>query len=184
MHADQRFIEALRQNDPHITREIYRNHADAARIWVTKNNGSVADAKDVFQEAVLAVYEKAMDTNFVLTCPLGALLHLIYSRKWIDRLRKLKREATVRKVESERYVNDADPDALTLAAEVNESSERAGRLARAFAQLSELCQNMLRMLGEGLTPKDVAEQLQMNSVDTLYRRKNACMGRWRELLTQ
>jgi RNA polymerase sigma factor (sigma-70 family) len=184
MHADQRYIQALRQNDPLVTKEIYRQHATAARIWIIKNSGTAADAQDVFQEAVMAVYEKALDPNFELTCPLGALLHLIYSRKWIDRLRKNKRDHVVRKIESERYVNETDPDALTLAAEVSENAERASRLARAFAQLSELCQQMLRLLGEGIAPKDVAEQLQMNSVDTLYRRKNACAGRWRELMTQ
>ena len=117
MHADHRFIEALRTGDPRGTREIYERHAREAVRWIQNNNGSEADAADVFQEAVVAIFEKAQQPDFVLTCPLGALLHLIYSRKWIDRLREKKRDATVRITEEARYKTETTEESTLFMAE-------------------------------------------------------------------
>jgi RNA polymerase sigma factor (sigma-70 family) len=182
MHEDHQYIEALRRNDQRAIREIYQRYASHAIRWVTQHNGSIDDARDVFQEAVVALFEKAQKSDFVLTCPIGALLHLIYSRKWIDRLRQKNKESAVRIAEERRYNAEVTDDALSIAESAIAADERQRRLAQTFTQISELCQQLIRLLSEGLTPKAAAEQLQMNSVDTLYRRKNACMERWRELL--
>ncbi len=184
MHPDHQFIEALRQNDPRGIRKIYDQFAGQALRWVINNNGSAADAQDVFQEALIVLFEKASDPRFVLTCPLGALLHLIYSRKWIDRIRAKNKETVVRKEEETRYNLESDSDVLVMAEEVLDHAAKQQRLADAFAQLSDLCRQLLSMLSEGLEPRVAAEQLQMNSVDTLYRRKNACSQRWRALFAE
>ena len=47
MHEDHRFIEALRQHNPGIIREIYRQFARQALHWIVQRNGSAADAEDV-----------------------------------------------------------------------------------------------------------------------------------------
>lgn len=182
MHTDHRYIEALRHNDTRLVREIYDQHATQARRWVEQRGGSADDAQDVFQEALIAVYDKATDHNFVLTCPLGALLHIIYSRKWVDRLRLKTRETGVRNQEEIRYNLEVADDALSIAESVLAEAEQQQRLAHTFAQLSELCRQLLSLLSNGTPPRDAAQQLQMNSVDTLYRRKNACAERWRALV--
>lgn len=179
MHTDQNYIEALRNNDPRGIREIYQRYSEQAIRWVSQHHGSVDDAKDIFQEAIVALYEKALDPAFVLTCPLGAILHVIYSRKWIDRLRSKNRDAEVRKMGEERYNEEIGSDVLELAEETLAEQARQKRLANAFAALSELCRNLLTLLSNGIRPPEAAEQLGLNSVDTLYRRKNACVQRWR-----
>ena len=182
MHPDHRFIEALRTADPRGTREIYETYAREALRWVLNNNGTADDAADIFQEAVMAIFEKSQKPDFVLTCPLGALLYLIYSRKWIDRLREKKRDATVRIAEESRYEREkSDEGHLFLAEQIADEAAQKSRLARAFDQLTDLCRSLLNLLGQGIAPAEAARQLQMNSVDTLYRRKNACMARWRAL---
>lgn len=180
MHADHHYIEALRNNDSRGIHELYQRHSAQALRWVVQNNGTAADARDVFQEAVLALYEKALDPAFVLTCPMGAILHVLYSRKWIDRLRLKKREAEVRIVNEPRYGNEPlTEDALSVAEEALAEQTRQERLGKAFAAISELCQRLLTLLSNGVKPAEAAVQLDLNSVDTLYRRKNACVQRWR-----
>lgn len=184
MHSDQQYIEALRHNDPRGIRQIYEQYADQALRWVLHNNGSYDDANDIFQEALMAVYEKSLDPDFILTCPLGAMLHVIWSRKWYDRLRQKNRETEVRNYEETRYDINTTEDALVVAEDIMEGQVRQQRMSDTFAQLSELCRQLLRLLSDGTPPRDAAEQLSMNSVDTLYRRKNACTQRWRELYLQ
>jgi RNA polymerase sigma factor (sigma-70 family) len=182
MHSDQKYIEALRRNDERLIREIYKLHSVQVLRWVLARGGAADDARDVFQEGLMAVFEKAQNPAFVLTCPLGALLHVICSRKYVDRLRQKGRETEVRKTEEFRYNEENDSDALVLAEESLAEQKKQERLGAAFAQLSELCRQLLSLLSGGVSPKEAADQLQMNSVDTLYRRKNACTERWRSLV--
>lgn len=181
MHNDQRYIDALRRNDERLIREIYKQHSSQVMRWVISRGGSSDDARDIFQEALVALFEKAQNVNFVLTCPLGALLHVICSRKWVDRLRQKGRDTGVRNEEERRYKEEHDSDTLTLAEETLAEEQKQERLARAFEQISDLCRRLLTLLSNGIAPRDAAEQLQMNSVNTLFRRKNACMERWRSL---
>ena len=179
MHSDHRYIEALRRNDERSIREIYKLHSAQTIRWVVSRGGSSDDAQDIFQEALVAIYQKAQNADFVLSCPLGALLHLICSRRWIDSLRQKKRDVGVRKEEEIRYETEAEGDVLVEAEEVLAEQDRQTRLRVAFLQISELCQRLLTLLSTGTKPLEAAELLQMNSVDTLYRRKNACTERWR-----
>lgn len=181
MHPDHRYIEALRTNDRKAIREIYQQHEQNILRWVINRGGSADDARDVFQDALIALFEKAQNTDFVLTCPLGALLHVICSRKWIDRLRSKGKDAEVRNEEERRYSQEHDPDTLTIAEDAITEQQHQERLSRAFAHLSELCRQLLTLVSQGITPLIASQQLQMNSVDTFYRRKNACIARWREL---
>ena len=181
MHSDQRFIDAFRRKDERLIREIYQQHSAQTLRWVVARGGSTDDARDIFQEAMIALFEKAQKPDFVLTCPIGALLHVICSRKYIDRLRQKGRDQGVRNEEERRYSLEHDSDTLTLAEESIAEQQKQERLAHAFEQISELCRKLLTLLSNGIAPREAAEQLQMNSVDTLYRRKNACTERWRSI---
>jgi RNA polymerase sigma factor (sigma-70 family) len=185
MHPDHQYIEALRNNDPGGIQAIYANYSDQVKRWIVQHNGTVADARDVFQEAMIALFDKSRDPDFVLTCPLGALVHIICSRKWIDRLRTQNRESEVRKLEEARYTTDETPtDALVAMEETLAAEAGQQKLAAAFARLSDLCRELLSMLTGEVSPRETAEKLNMNSVDTLYRRKNACIQRWRALYAE
>ncbi len=178
-HADHKIIEALRAGDFSILNEVYQEHAPSIRSWVIKNNGHEEDAQDVFQEAIIALHQKANDLAFVLTCPLGALIFRICRNKWLNQLRKKNRETEVRNWEEERY-RDESSLVPTLEA-IEEEQIRQRRLDTGFQQLSELCQQLLHLLISGVSSTEAALQLGMNDANTVYRRKNACVGRWRTL---
>jgi len=178
-HKDHQLILALRKGDFSVLDRVYADNAGTISSWITKNSGSLSDAQDVFQEGIIALHQKANDPNFVLTCPMGALLFRICQNKWLYALRKKKREAEVRlaqpaSLESEGSVHDA------LEA-VEEESIRQRKMKTAFAELSELCQRLLRLLGKGLPAAEIASKLGMAEANTVYRRRHACGSRWRSL---
>lgn len=178
-HEDHRYLIALRKGEPTLLRELYSKYSPQVIKWVMNNNGSMADAKDVFQEALIALYNKACDTDFVLTYPIGGLIFKICKNKWIDQIRKKNKEAAVRVLEKERYTSEELSSPLVE--QIEEEEIRQKKLNLAFQQLSTLCQQLLRLLSDGVSPKDAAIQLGMSSTNTLYRRKNACINRWRNL---
>ncbi len=182
MHPDQRYITALRTADTALLEEIYANHAGTVRAWVMRNSGTADEARDLFQDALVDLYQSAADESFTLTCPLGGYLFYLCRNKWLNRLREKKRETEVRNIEAERYIPD---NTLVSSLEAAETSRlRQERLDRTFAQLSETCRNLLRLLGRGLSSAEVAKQLEMTDSNTVYRRKHACAQRWRSLYDQ
>lgn len=178
-HPDQQIILALRKGDFGVLDQIYQEHAPVILRWVLKNSGQAADAQDVFQEAIIALHQKANDPGFVLTCPLGALLFSICRNKWLNQLRKKNKEAEVRHWEEEKYKNENS--LVSVLEAVEEEEVRQKRLDDTFAQLTELCQKLLRLLISGISSAEAAVQLGMTDANTVYRRKNACVGRWRTL---
>ncbi len=181
-HEDHIYIEALRKGDNRLLEEIYQKFSIQVKNWVVNNSGSSADARDVFQEAILALYNKACDPTFILTCPLGGLLFQICKNKWIDQIRKKKKASEVRVLEKERY--EEKQEIVSELEAIEEEEIRQSKLEKAFAQLSELCQKLLKLYSDGVKAETIRLQLEMENINTLYRRKNACTERWRTLFQQ
>ncbi|MTB50153.1 RNA polymerase sigma factor [Lewinella sp. W8] len=179
-HPDFRYIIALRDNDSRLLEELYRECSPKILSWVTKNNGSAADARDLFQEALISLHHSAHQPDFTLTCPIGGLIFTICRNKWINQLRRKKKEAEVRIIEAERYT----PESATVSAYERWEDDQLEkqRLDAGFAQLSATCQQLLRLLARGISSSEAAERLGMTNANTVYRRKNACLSRWRELI--
>ena len=178
-HEDHKYLVALKNGDSRLLNELYSQYSPQVIKWVRNNNGSMSDAQDVFQDALMALYNKACDPDFVLTYPIGGLIFQICKNKWIDQIRKKSKESEVRILEKERYT-DEQPNA-SMMEQIEEEEIRQTKLNAGFAQLSELCQKLLRLISEGINSKDIAVRLEMNDANTVYRRKNACIERWRNL---
>ena len=178
-HKDHQYIIALAKGDSKALETIYREHLPPVQRWIVKNSGTSEDARDIFQEAILALYDKSLDPDFTLTCPLGGFLFHVCRNKWISHLRKNKRKEEVIKTEQERYKEKWD--FTPLVEQLEQEELRQTKLDKAFDQLSELCQKLLRFVAEGLDAAVIAQRLDMAKVSTFYRRKNACIDRWRTL---
>ena len=59
--------------------------------FIINNNGSYDDARDIFQEAMIALYEKAKSDSFVLTSKISTYVYSICRRLWFKRLQQLGR---------------------------------------------------------------------------------------------
>lgn len=178
-HPDHVYLVALRENDSRKLEELYAACSPGIIRWVTANNGTVADARDLLQEALISLHGSAHKADFALTCPINALVFTICRNQWISQLRRKKKEAEVRNAEAERYA----PEIVSVSAYERWEEEQLeqDRLDQSLAQLSETCQKLLKLLGRGMSSAEAAEQLGMPAANTVYRRKNACLQRWREL---
>jgi DNA-directed RNA polymerase specialized sigma24 family protein len=87
-HADTKYITALLTNNTELLAELYQKYSGKIQAMVEKNNGTQTDAADIFQEALVAVFQKAKSGTFTLTCPLEAYLYLICKNRWINELAK------------------------------------------------------------------------------------------------
>lgn len=179
-HPDQRYLQALCNGDQRLIREIYANHARSILYWVVQNNGSEADAQDLFQDALMAIFDRYCGRDTALTSSIGALIMAICRRKWFDRLAQKKREEAVRKTEERRY-NDEDSEWEAAEAAVLQQA-RQDCLARVFKLLSDQCQQLLSLITEGIASvEQIAEAVGLPNANAVYQSKHRCTARWRQL---
>jgi len=178
--SDQRYIDGLRRRDDHIIAEIYEEFSGLVRSWVSRNNGNTADAQDLFQEAILAIYDRYGAGGASFSGSFGGLLMTICKRRWYDRLKQKKRETDVRLSEAERYDKEDEP--WKAAEEALAEKERQEGLARVFTLLSEQCQKLLALFTTGTTSTEqLATELGMESTNAVYQSKHRRISRWRQL---
>ena len=180
-HPDhQRIIEAgLQAGNQAPLREIYREVAPEIIAALRAKGAQLSEARDIFQEAMIVLVEKATDPRFVLTAPVGAFLRGVCHRMWLSRLRQNNRRAEV----SLDGILASPSEGPDLGLEEGELNGRCFRLLdQCFNQLSDTCRALLLRLKKGLSPAEIAEQLGMSSRNTFDRRKFACIQRWRGLI--
>lgn len=140
-HADQKYIEALLNNDTVLIKEVYQKLGPEVRNFVLKNSGSLQDAKDIFQETIAGILLNVRKEKFTLTVPFGGYAYRIYRNKWIDELKKRgRKKVTINDLE--RYKNNIDPFIETFERDFSEI--RFDILSECLKKLSDRYQNIIK----------------------------------------
>ena len=84
-------LEGLAKNDRPAVEAIYSRHFAMIQSLIINNNGSSEDARDIFQEAMIVLYERARSADFHLQCQLKTYLYSICRRLWLKRLAQAQR---------------------------------------------------------------------------------------------
>ena len=86
---EQLLLQGLANNDSKAIETIYKQNYNMVQNLILNNNGSYDDANDIFQETMIALYEKAKTESFVLTCKINTYVYSISRRLWLKRLQQL-----------------------------------------------------------------------------------------------
>jgi RNA polymerase sigma factor (sigma-70 family) len=88
---EQALLQGLARNDKKAVETIYRENYNMIQVLVINNNGSADEAKDIFQEAMIVLYEKARSGTFVLNCQIKTYVYSVAKKLWLKRLQQLNR---------------------------------------------------------------------------------------------
>lgn len=93
----QTLLSAFRNNDEKALKILYQNSYHKVERYVLENNGSISEAKDIFQEAFIALWRNIQLDRFQPQhdASLNAYLFSIARNKWLDHLRNAKRNQTI-----------------------------------------------------------------------------------------
>lgn len=90
-NTEKALLEGLAINDRRAVETIYRDNFNMIQALVINNNGSSDDAKDVFQEAMIVLYEKARSGSFELNCQVKTFMYSVCRRLWLKKLQQQNR---------------------------------------------------------------------------------------------
>jgi RNA polymerase sigma factor (sigma-70 family) len=134
---DKELLEGLARNDDNALETIYLENFPVILRMVLQNNGSEDDAKDLFQEAMIVLYEKVQQEGFDLYSKLKTFLYAICRRLW---LKKLQSNTWTGELAEEQ--EDLIPAEESL--EEHEKRDRQFRIMeKAMGRLGEPCKTIL-----------------------------------------
>jgi RNA polymerase sigma factor (sigma-70 family) len=86
---EQALLQGLANSDTKAIETIYKQNYNMVQSFILNNNGSYDDARDIFQEAMIALYEKTKSESFFLTCKINTYVYSVCRRLWLKRLQQL-----------------------------------------------------------------------------------------------
>jgi len=172
VHADQRFLTALLNNEVGLINEIYKKTAGKVKSFIVFNNGTIADAEDIFQEALVDIYNQAKYKGLQLTCPFEPFLLLVCKRKWLN---ELKKRSVLPVTNNEDDLLHIGEDTFEQAELLEKQQEQAVLFLKAFEKLGERCKEIIRWSMQGDAQEKVAEALGV-TYGYLRKKKSECMA--------
>jgi len=92
---EKTLLQGLAYNDKKAVEAIYSENYNMVQSLIISNNGSSDDAKDIFQEAMIVLYEKARSGTFELNCQIKTYVYSVCRRLWLKRLQQTNRYTEV-----------------------------------------------------------------------------------------
>ncbi len=178
-HADQKYIDALLQNDTVILTEIYQKFAPKVIGYIKKNSGNETQAKDIIQETLIALYKQAKEKGLKLTCPFDAYFFLLCKRKWINELKKKSnKEVTINE-----GVVSIDDESARFAEETALFEAKHELFTEMFDQLGKACKELLKATFTIKSMEEVAQKLGQ-SYGYVRKKKSLCIGQLTQLVQE
>ena len=84
-------LEGLARSDNQAIESIYRDNYSMVLSFVLNNSGNIEEARDLFQEVMIVLFEKAVSGSFELQCLLKTYIYSVARRIWLKRLQQLNR---------------------------------------------------------------------------------------------
>lgn len=88
LENDEQIIEGIKDGNSLAIDAIYKRYYPSISHMILQNNGREDEAKDIFQEAVIVLYDKVSKGNFELSSKLKTYLYSICRRLWLKQLNR------------------------------------------------------------------------------------------------
>ncbi|MEO1030203.1 MAG: sigma-70 family RNA polymerase sigma factor [Bacteroidota bacterium] len=174
-------VGAIKRNDSTTLKRLYTNNYPKIEALILKNSGTKEHAKDIFQEAFLAVWQNVKQDKFIpqSESSINGYLYTIAKNKWMDVLRSQGYKKTITASHLSHFEikdeenNGIDDDIL--------KDKRLEDVMLAFKNLGEACKSLLRMFYfEKKSMNLIAEELKLDAAST-RNKKYRCMQKLRQI---
>ncbi len=174
---DKELLEGLRKGDNSVISEIYKTCYPSVSHLITGNKGTEDEAKDIFQEAVMVLYDKVTHENFELSSKLSTFLYAVCRRLWLKQLNK-----------RENSMGTSDSDGLEIAdveSDIQSHIEKENdfyKMDSAMSQLGEPCQTILKdFYIRNKSMNEICEKFGYTNTDNAKTQKYKCLQRLKKL---
>ena len=177
---DQIILNLQQGRDMEISiKYLYRLHFEVLSLYVINNNGSAADAEDIFQEVIIAFIHLVKNGKFRGEAGIRTFLYAMNRNTWLNELKKRGRAgARERKYE----MGNQEPEQPIDRVIANRETEKM--LVDTMDQLGDTCKQVLLLFYyENRSMKEILATLHYENEQVVRNKKYKCLKKLEELVT-
>jgi RNA polymerase sigma factor (sigma-70 family) len=172
---EKSLLQGLARSDKKAVETIYKEHYNMIQALVINNNGTSEDAKDVFQEALIVLFEKVQTGSFELNCQIKTYVYSVSRRIWLKRLMLQNRFPAA---DGNEQVVSVDEDME----EHERRNEEFTMMERAMGGLGEPCKSLLEAFYlQKKNMQDIALNFGYTNAENAKNQKYKCLMRLKKL---
>ncbi len=177
--TDQALLAGIKQHERAALNILYTFYYPTVERFILRNNGSRADAEDVFQEVLIALLKKIPTEDFTLTSSLKTYIFAVASNIWLKRLRRAKRTVQADFTDFDEALTAHDHDTTyTLELETDDEEQTLKlRIQRSLEKITEHCQRLIRAI---FFQNKKASELGYKNAHTAQNQQYKCMEQLRK----
>lgn len=174
--SEKQLLQGLAKNDKKAVETIYKHNYNMVQNLVINNNGTADDARDIFQEAMIVLFENSKSASFELNCLVKTYIYSVSKRLWLKRLQAQKRyNGNIENME------DVVPVEEDIETHEHRNSEFQ-LMEKAMSNLGEPCKSLLQayyMHKKNMT--DIAGQFGYTNAANAKTQKYKCLLRLKKI---
>ena len=159
-------------------RFVYAENRLKAMSFVLKNSGNEEEAKDVFQESMIAFYENVKAGKFEGQSSINTYLYSIIKFNWMNRIKKKGVNRKHLEVIRDEKLKDFELSPKLY------DKERRQRIMDLFGQLGEKCRYILvESIYHNSSMKEIAKSGKFSNDQIVRNQKTKCLKKLREIVS-
>lgn len=176
--SDREVLRRIRANDRTVLGELFIVNEKPVTVYILKNGGSISDAQDYLQEAIILLWQKVNSGTLQLTAKINTYLFAIAKNKSMaESRRKKKHDYDLTKLEN----ISTNTNGLTGIIE----DEEKHAVQRALEDVGSPCKELLLMYYfEERKMAEIARLLKFANSDVVKAKKYQCKKTLEKLLKQ
>lgn len=174
--TDKEVLLGILNNSEVILERLYKGYFGMVLQLILNNNGSEDDAKDVYQETIMVLYDKVKKGDFVLSSKLKTFIYSVSRRIWLKRL--IHHSNKVGKISDYEEFLEVEDEVEDF----EQKEKHFDQMHVALNSLGEPCNTIIKdFYMSGLSMNDICEKFGYTNADNAKTQKYKCLQRLKKL---
>lgn len=176
--SDLEVLRGIATNDSGMITHLYRVHFPHVERLIINNNGTKDQAKDIFQETVLVLYDKVTQQGLSLECKLKTFIYAVSRNLWLKQLSKKGERHYSLEDEQIEQLESVDGDMQAH----QEQERKFEKMEDALQMLGEPCQSIIKEFYiQNKSMQDICDKFGYTNTDNAKTQKYKCLQRLKKL---
>jgi RNA polymerase sigma factor (sigma-70 family) len=177
--TDREVVLGILNNSDDALNKLYIGYFPMVLQFILNNNGDEDDAKDVYQEGIIVLYNKVKSGDFELSSKLKTYIYSVCRRIWLKKLAQQSKKTN--------NISDFE-DIISTDVDIEDheqKEEQFDKMQSALLNLGEPCKTIIQdFYLNNLSMQDISEKFGYTNTDNAKTQKYKCMQRLKKLFFQ
>lgn len=178
-YSDIEIIEGIKTGgiqEERFLKFLYQKNKTAVIDLILKNKGSLEEAKDVYQDAIVALYENIKASKYRGESAIGSYLYSIARFIWLNRLKRKSIEQKVLDIQRPTEVQMSHLNKIL-------EKEQEQKIIAIFQSLGEQCKEVLvYSIYYEYSMKEIFEKMDYKNEQVVRNKKSKCMKQLKKMI--